>query len=34
MNYNMNNYLDVKKGTFPFKYLGIPMHYKRLNNKD
>jgi hypothetical protein len=30
----MNNYLDAKKGTYPFKYLGIPMHYKRLNNKD
>jgi retron-type reverse transcriptase len=23
-----------KKGTYPFKYLGIPMHYRRLNNKD
>jgi hypothetical protein len=23
-----------KKGLFPFKYLGIPMHYRRLNNKD
>jgi hypothetical protein len=23
-----------KKGSYPFKYLGIPMHYRRLNNKD
>jgi hypothetical protein len=23
-----------KKGSFPFKYLGIPMHYRKLNNKD
>jgi hypothetical protein len=23
-----------KKGTYTFKYLGIPMHYRRLNNKD
>jgi hypothetical protein len=23
-----------KKGSFPFKYLGIPMHFKKLNNKD
>jgi hypothetical protein len=29
----MNNYLD-KKRTYPFKYLGIPMHYRRLNNKE
>jgi hypothetical protein len=21
-------------GTYPFKYLGIPMHFKKLNNKD
>jgi hypothetical protein len=21
-------------GTYPFKYLGIPMHYKKLNNID
>jgi hypothetical protein len=23
-----------KKGSYTFKYLGIPMHYRRLNNKD
>jgi hypothetical protein len=23
-----------KKGLFPFRYLGIPMHYRKLNNKD
>jgi hypothetical protein len=23
-----------QRGTYPFKYLGIPMHYRRLNNKD
>jgi hypothetical protein len=23
-----------KKGSFPFKYLGIPTHYAKLNNKD
>jgi hypothetical protein len=23
-----------KKGSFPFRYLGIPMHYRKLNNKD
>jgi hypothetical protein len=23
-----------KKGLFPFKYFGIPMHYRKLNNKD
>jgi hypothetical protein len=23
-----------KIGSFPFKYLGIPMHYRKLNNKD
>jgi hypothetical protein len=22
-----------KKGAYPFKYLGHPMHYKKLNNK-
>jgi hypothetical protein len=21
-------------GSFPFKYLGIPMHYMKLSNKD
>jgi hypothetical protein len=21
-------------GSYPFKYLGIPMHYKKLNNND
>jgi hypothetical protein len=25
---------ELKKGTYPFKYLGIPIHYRRLNNKD
>jgi hypothetical protein len=34
MNCNMNNYLDVKKGSYPFKYLRIPMHYRKLNNND
>jgi hypothetical protein len=23
-----------KKGLLPFKYFGIPMHYRKLNNKD
>jgi hypothetical protein len=23
-----------KKGTYPFLYLGIPMHYRKLRNKD
>jgi hypothetical protein len=23
-----------KKGSFPFKYLGIPIHFRKLNNKD
>jgi hypothetical protein len=23
-----------KKGSYPFRYLGIPMHYKKLNNND
>jgi hypothetical protein len=23
-----------KKGTYPFRYLGIPMYFKKLNNKD
>jgi hypothetical protein len=23
-----------KKGEYPFKYLGIPMHYRKLNNSD
>jgi hypothetical protein len=23
-----------KKGLYPLKYLGIPIHYRRLNNKD
>jgi hypothetical protein len=23
-----------KKGAFPFRYLGIPMHKRKLNNKD
>jgi hypothetical protein len=23
-----------KKGSYPFRYLGIPMHYTKLNNKD
>jgi hypothetical protein len=22
------------EGSFPFKYLGIPMHYRKLGNKD
>jgi hypothetical protein len=30
----MNNYLDARKGTYPFKHLRISMHYRRLNNKD
>jgi hypothetical protein len=29
-----NNYLDVKKGSYPFRYLGIPMHYRKMNNKN
>jgi hypothetical protein len=30
-------YSDVfgcQSGTFPFKYLGIPMYYRKLSNKD
>src|SRR5512141_1681720 len=30
-------YYDIfgcKFGTFPFKYLGIPMHFRKLSNKD
>jgi hypothetical protein len=23
-----------KKGSYPFKYLGLPMHYRKLSNKD
>lgn len=23
-----------RKGNFPFKYLGIPMHYRKLSNND
>jgi hypothetical protein len=23
-----------KKGSYPFRYLGIPMHYRKLNNND
>jgi hypothetical protein len=23
-----------RQGSFPFKYLGIPMHFRKLNNKD
>jgi hypothetical protein len=23
-----------KKGSYPFRYLGIPMHYRKLNNSD
>jgi hypothetical protein len=23
-----------KKGSYPFRYLGIPIHYRKLNNKD
>jgi hypothetical protein len=23
-----------EKGSYPFRYLGIPMHYRKLNNKD
>jgi hypothetical protein len=23
-----------KKGAYPFRYLGIPMHYRKLNNSD
>jgi hypothetical protein len=23
-----------QNGSFPFKYLGIPMHYRKLSNKD
>jgi hypothetical protein len=32
-----NEYLVVfgcQNGTFPFKCLGIPMHYRKLSNKD
>jgi hypothetical protein len=25
---------SCKTGDFPFKYLGIPMHYRKLNNRD
>ncbi len=31
------HYSDIfgcKLGTFPFKYLGIPMHFRKLSNKD
>jgi hypothetical protein len=34
MNYNMNNYLGAKKGSYPFRYLGIPMHYRKLYNSN
>jgi hypothetical protein len=34
MNYIINNYLDVKKGSYPFRHLGIPMYYRKLNNID
>jgi hypothetical protein len=27
-------YLALFEGSLPFKYLGIPMHYRRLSNKD
>jgi len=23
-----------KEGSFPFRYLGIPMHHRKINNKD
>jgi hypothetical protein len=23
-----------KKGSYPFRYLGIPMHYRKINNND
>jgi predicted component of type VI protein secretion system len=29
----MNNFLD-EKGSYPFRYLGIPMHYRKLNNSN
>jgi hypothetical protein len=25
---------SCKKGSYPFIYLGIPMHYRKLNNKN
>jgi hypothetical protein len=26
--------LGLKKGSYLFRYLGIPMHYRKLNNSD
>jgi hypothetical protein len=26
--------LGCKKGSYSFRYLGIPMHYRKLNNND
>jgi hypothetical protein len=30
----LNHIFGCKRGSFPVKYLGIPMHYRKLNNKD
>ena len=27
-------FFGCKIGTYPFRYLGLPMHYRKLNNKD
>ncbi len=29
-----SNIFGCKLGSFPVKYVGIPMHYRKLNNKD
>jgi hypothetical protein len=34
MNCNMKNFFGCKTGSYPFRYLGIPMHYRKLNNND
>ena len=32
--YQYSQLFGCKVGSYPFQYLGIPMHFRKLNNKD
>ena len=32
--YQYSQLFGCKIGSYPFRYLGIPMHYRKLSNKD
>ena len=34
MRYNTQLFFGCKLGAYPFRYLGLPMHYRKLNSED